>query len=422
MLRAWVGSEEGEPELSVRTKLRAKLGLLPASELSNVLPYLSRLLSLTLEADDEERIRSHAPEELAREIRRAYRTWMESLARQGPVVVAIEDVHWADPSTRELAEDLLELADVAPVLLVATFRLDTASEGWRLRMRVLTDYAHRAIELPLTPLEDEAARQLLATHSRSGSLKMAELEQIVKGAEGNPLYLEELLNAFADNTNFLPGLTWAPTMSQARTLTPALESLLLARIDRLPPEARKLAQTAALVGRSFRLRVLEHVSESPDVERDLAVLLRADIIRELRRYPDPEYTFKHGLLRRACLATLPPGRRRELYGSVGTALETLFPDSLDDHLEILAHYFFRSHDLPKALEYLERAGAKASELHAVAQAGELFGRGLKVAEKLDDEAARQRVQQRLDDLEARTGERLQHRNTHTDPEDPTPDG
>jgi class 3 adenylate cyclase len=422
MLRGWVGSEEGEAELSVRTKLRAKLGLLPASELSNVLPYLSRLLSLKLEPEDEERMRSLAPEELAAEIRSAYRTWIESLARQGPVVVALEDVHFADPSTRELAEDLLELADRAPLLIVATFRLDTASEGWRLRMRVLTDYAHRAAELSLMPLSDEAARQLLATHERSASLKMAELDQIIRGAEGNPLYLEELLNAFVDNTDFLRGLTWAPTVTQARILTPALESLLLARIDRLPPEARKLAQTAALIGRSFRLRVLEHVSDSQDVEGDLAVLLRADIIRELRRYPDPEYTFKHGLLRRACLSTLPPGRRRELYGSVGTAIETLFPDSLDDHLEVLAHYFSRSHDLPKALEYLERAGAKASDLDAVAQANELLSRAGKVAEKLGNAEAQRRVQQRLSELEARTGERLPALGARSDPEDPALEG
>jgi class 3 adenylate cyclase len=422
MLRGWVGSEEGEPELSVRTKLRAKLGLLPAAEVSNVLPYLSRLLSLKLEPEDEERMRGLTPEELAGEIRLAYCTWVESLARQGPVVVAIEDVHFADSSTRALAEDLLALADRAAVLIVATFRLDTASEGWRLRMRVLTDYAHRAAELPLTPLSDDAARQLLATHERSGSLKMAELEQIVRGAEGNPLYLEELLNAFVDNTDFLRGLTWAPTVTQARILTPALESLLLARIDRLPPEARKLAQAAALIGRSFRLRLLEQVSGAPDMEGDLSILLRADIIRELRRYPDPEYTFKHGLLRRACLSTLPPGRRRELYGAVGAAFETLHADAIDDHLEVLAHYFSRSHDLPKALEYLERAGAKASELDAVVQAGELLGRALKVAEKLENAAARQRVQRHLSELEARTGERLPALDLRSDPEDSALEG
>jgi hypothetical protein len=103
---------------------------------------------------------------------------------------------------------------------------------------------------------------------------------------------------------------------------------------------------------------------------------------------------------------------------VGTAIETLFTDALDDHLEVLAHYFSRSHDLPKALEYLERAGAKASGLDAVAQAGELLGRALTVAEKLGDDEARQRVQRRLEELEARTGERLSNVVLRSDPEDP----
>src|SRR5436190_16685560 len=232
-------------------------------------------MSVKLDPDDEERLRSLAPEELAAKIRRAYRIWIRSLSRQAPVVVAIEDVHWSDPSSRELLDDLLELADVAPILLIATFRMDTASEGWRLRMRVLTDYSHRTVELPLVPLDDASARELLAGRARSSSLRPAEIEQIIAGAEGNPLYLEELLNAFTDQNEFIGGRTWAPTMTtQKRVLTPALESLLLARIDRLPEQARRFAQIAALIGRSFPRRVLDHVSASDDVDRDLALLLR----------------------------------------------------------------------------------------------------------------------------------------------------
>jgi predicted ATPase len=192
----------------------------------------------------------------------------------------------------------------------------------------------------------------------------------------------------------------------AKVLTPTLESLLLARIDRLPGSARRLAQVAAVVGRSFPLRVLEHVAGSEDLERDLAALLRADIIRELRRYPEPEYTFRHGLVREASLSTLPPARRRELYAAVGAAFESLFPTSLDDHLEVLAHYFARGHDLQKALDYLERAGERASALDAVARADELWRRALKVAERLGDEAAEQRVQRRLVELKNRSGGRL----------------
>src|SRR5207253_209312 len=99
--------------------------------------------------------------DLAREIRRAYVTWVASLAQRGPVAVAIEDVHWVDPPSRELIEELLDLADRAPLLLVMTLRIDPDSDGWRLRTRALLEYPHRTTELQLTPLDDADARRLL---------------------------------------------------------------------------------------------------------------------------------------------------------------------------------------------------------------------------------------------------------------------
>jgi len=406
ILRGWVGVEDDEAELAVRTKLRAKLGLLPASQLSDVLPYFSRLLSLKLDPEAEAALNRLPPETLAAEIRQAYKDWLLSLARQGPVVIAIEDVHWADPLAREFAEEILELVDVAPVLVATTLRVETASEGWQLRVRILSEYAHRAVELPLAPLDDDAARQLLAGLPATAGIKDAELAQIVASAEGNPLYLEELSNAFAKGSELPRGQTWAPTVTGARVLTPTLESLLVARVDRLPSGARRLANIAAVVGRSFRLRVLEHLVDGEDLDQDLTALLRADIIREHRRYPEPEYIFKHGLMREACLSTMPPARRRELYGAVGIAFEALFPTTLDEHLEILAHSFYRSDDLVKALDYLERAGERAAALDEVARAGELWTRAQKVAGKLGDQAAEQRLGDRLEELKTRTGGRL----------------
>jgi class 3 adenylate cyclase len=394
MLRGWLGVEDGEAELSVRTKLRAKLGLLPASQLRDVLPYLSRLLSVQLDSETDEHLRLLSPEELGTEIRRAYTTWIASLASQGPLVVALEDLHWADPPSCRLAEELLELVDLAPLLVVATSRVDPGSEGWQLRVRALTHHVHRSLELPLMPLSEPAARELLAALPASKPLSESELDQIVAGAEGNPLYLEELLSAWVD-AGARRQHTWAPTVTGARALTPTLESLLLARIDRLPRGARRLAQVAAIIGRFFPLRVLEHVAENQNLENDLASLLRADIIRELRRYPEPEYTFRHGLLREASLSTLPPARRRELYGAVGAAFESLFSATLDDHLEVLAHYYSRGPDLRKGLEYLERAGVRAYELDAVDRAAELWRRAFKVAEQLEDTTSQQRLNARL---------------------------
>jgi predicted ATPase/class 3 adenylate cyclase len=394
MLRKWIGAEEGESELAIRTKLRAKLGLLPASQLADVLPFVARLLGIKLDGPEDERLRHLSPEELAAKLRGAYATWVAALASQGPAVVAVEDIHWADPSTRALAEDLLELADTAPILLIATSRIDPQSEGWKLRARGLMDFPHRAVELALGPLDDEAAEQLLGSHPQSKQLDASELAHIVMGAEGNPLYLEELLNAFVEGKSDRQSRTLTPAYTSAR-LTPTLESLLLARIDRLPSEPRRLAQVAAVIGRSFPQRVLEHVAHTEDLEGHLAELLRADIIRELRRYPEAEYVFRHGLLRQACLAALPAARRRELYGQVAAAFETLFASTIDDYLDVLANYYARSADLVKALDYLERAGERSAALDAPQQAADMWDRALKVAERLEDAPAAERIRGRI---------------------------
>jgi len=398
ILRSWLGVRDGEPEIAVRTKARAKLGSLLGPRLADVLPALGRLLSVKLEPELESRVRELPPEALASELRRAYRTWVEALAERGPVVLALEDVHFADRSTRELAEDLLEVTDGAPLLLVVSSRPDTSSEGWRLRLRVLADYAHRAAEVALGPLSESAAVAYLRI--LVPGLDDAARRVIVDRAEGNPLYLEELLRALVEGGGLERHRTWTLSVKTADLLPPALENLLVARIDRLPEGARRLAQVAAVVGRTFPVRVLEPVADSGDVAADLAVLFRADIVRELRRYPELECSFRHGLIQEAALSTLTAARRQELHGRVAAAFEDIFAASLDDYLELIAHHYARSQNFPKALDYLERAGDKAAALDAVAQAVEMWTRARKVAARMGDEAAEHRILGRLAVLDA----------------------
>jgi predicted ATPase len=399
MLKDWIGAEEGEAALSVWTKLRAKQGLLPASRHPDVLPHLAHLLSLRLDQAEAERLSAASPSDLAREIRSAYRTWVASLAEQGPTVLAIEDVHWVDAASRELIDELLELTEREALLVLMTLRIDPASEGWDMRVEALGDHPHRTTELRLTPLDTRAARLLLQGLPRSAELDEADLDLIVAGAEGNPLYLEELVNTFADNAGLGQQHTWAPTVTGPKVLTPTLESLLLARIDALPEEGRRLAQLSAVIGRSFLQRILEQVSGTGDVEAELTALVRADVIRELRRYPEPEYIFRHGLLQQASLSTLPPRRRRALHGAVAAAFESVFAACLDDHLEVIAHHYARSDNPVKALDYLDRAGERAAALNATHSARELWGQALKVAQKLGDDSAIGRAQARLATLE-----------------------
>ncbi|MBA3433175.1 MAG: AAA family ATPase [Actinobacteria bacterium] len=343
-LLGWLGAEIGEPEIAVRTKARARLGALFGDRLDDVLLPLGRLLRLRVDASAE----SISPDR----IREAYIRWLEALAAERPVVLALEDVHWADAPTRELAEAVLDLAERAPLALFLTEEVAPRSEGAALRLRALGDHGHRTTAIPLGPLPDEAAEQMLAGILES-EVDVVTRTGLIREAEGNPLYLEELARALLEGGLQPRGRTWTVTV-RADLLPPALENLLVARIDRLPTEARQLAPLAAAIGRTFPVPVLEAVAGA-EVGESLEALLRAEIVREVRRYPVFECSFTHGLLHDAALSTLTPTRKRDLYARIATAFESLYAESLDDYLERLAHYHAQAGNLPKAFEYAERA-------------------------------------------------------------------
>src|SRR5205823_12744011 len=174
-----------------------------------------------------------------------------------------------------------------------------SSEAGRLRLAVLGEYSHRAIELALAPLTDESAEALARTFLPG--LDGTTTTTLVTRAAGNPLYLEELLRAVVEGSVVDRRRTWTLTVGSAELMPPALESLLLARIDRLPEGARRLVQVAAVVGRSFPVRVLETAADTDDLDGDLTTLLRAEVVREVRRYPELECAFPHALLQQAAL-------------------------------------------------------------------------------------------------------------------------
>jgi class 3 adenylate cyclase len=394
ILMSWLGIEFGEPEIAARTKARAKLGALGVLDLDEALPAFGRLLRLRLSAGHEE-AGDGGPDAVAARIRRAYVEWLAAIARERPVVLVVEDLHWADSSTRELVEALLEVADRAAVLFVLTQTVSPGTEGAALRLRVLGEYMHRASELALEPISDDAAGELLAAHL-PGGVDDRTRAALISEAGGNPLYLEELVRALIESGGVEQRRrTWTITVSAAQLLPPTLENLLVARIDRLPEGARRLTEIAAVIGRTFPVSILERVGGRAEVERDLPTLLRAELVREVRRYPELECAFRHGLIQEAALSRLTAARRRDLYARVAAAYEQRYAPSLDDHLERLSHYHAQAENGRAALGYLERAAAHASAAGATTRAVELWTRAQRLASEIGDRAADERITRSL---------------------------
>jgi predicted ATPase/class 3 adenylate cyclase len=402
VLRTWIGADEGDAELVIRTKLRARAGSLLGSALERLLPYLGLLLSIRLEPEQERELLAVSADELAHRQRDAYITWAEAVAARRPLVAAIDDLHWANRTTRELAERLLDLTDRSAFMLAVSVRPDPGSEGWAFRLRAQGEYSHRTQELALAPLASEAALRLVDAFVPAGLLGEAVRNELVSKAEGNPLYVEELVRALLQSRGGRRR-TWTITPGVAADLPPALEALLVARIDRLEPGPRRLAQVAAVVGREFPVSVATAVGASADPVGDVAALLRAEIVREVRRFPELECTFRHGLLQEAALSTLTPTALRELYGRIGHAMEERFADQIEERLEQLAFYFYRSDEPEIALGYLMKAAERAAALESFDRAIALWTRARRLAERIGDDEAAGRADERLTQLASRSG-------------------
>jgi class 3 adenylate cyclase len=388
MLRGWLDLGDGDPEIAMRTKARARLGPLLGGELRAALSGLGRLLRVRLdpEADNV----SSTPAHDVGTIERACRAWIHALATR-PVIVAVEDLHWASPEAGTLAESLLPLTDQAAVLLVVTMRADPTSVAWRFRLRALGDYAHRTRELRLEPLRADAAGELVRMLS-TGLLDEETAASVVERSEGNPLFVEELVRLLLEGGRLERRRTW--TLTVGPTALPArLESLLVARMDALPESARRIAQMAAVIGRRFDVLVLEHVAGIERTSPDLLALIRAEIVREVRRYPDLECEFRHGLLHEAALSTLTPTRHRELAGRVAAAFEELLGTRATDDAERLAQYYVRSDRLDKAVVYLELAAFSALAAERPAHAAALLETAGRAATRLGDDQSVRRLEQ-----------------------------
>jgi class 3 adenylate cyclase len=386
-LRGWLAVDE----VAGRQSTLERLGVG-----ADALPYLTTLSSAVSSGELGDGAADGSPDGFDAAVRRAYASWLRGLCQLGPVVLAIQDLHWADHRTVELAEGLLELLHDLPLMIVAASRLTSDSNDRRLRERARLDLPDRSVELRLGPLSDAEADQLLSQLA-PGELAAEAQREVIARSEGNALFLEQLLRSLLETGGLAPRRTWALTVPAAQLPT-GLESLLVARIAGLPRDARRVAQVAAVVGRTFSPTVLGLVSGLEDVESNLARLVRADIVRESRAIPEREFAFTHGLLQEAALSTLTRARRGEHYRSVAAAIEKAFAHSLEDQLERLAFYHARGGDLQRALECLERAANRATSLGAHMQAVELLRRAAGVAGKLEDGEASARIERRLSEL------------------------
>ncbi|HVS08329.1 MAG TPA: adenylate/guanylate cyclase domain-containing protein, partial [Planctomycetota bacterium] len=388
VLRSALGVGAVDPQPIARTKLRAALRGLAGTQAEQHQIALAHLLGVDLGGSGT---RALDPRALQAGIIVAMRAVLEGLTQRGPVVLAVEDIHWADAASVELLTIVMELTDRLPLMLLVTCRPETAGEAWTFRFHAERNYPHRLTEIRAAALVPEASRQLAENLLRVSDLQESLRAQVIERAGGNPLFLEEIIRGLAEQGVLRrEGDTWVATGDVDRWAIPGtLRGVLAARIDGLPAEAKRAIQRAAVVGRFFTHRALQALSEGDDdLERALAQLLRADLIRESGRDPERRYMFKHALVQDAAYASILVERRKGLHATAARHLERTLGELNDEHAAVLAHHWREAAEWAQALHHTLRAAARTRALYARPEAVALHWQALELLARLPTTDAR----------------------------------
>ncbi|HEY8808146.1 MAG TPA: AAA family ATPase, partial [Candidatus Limnocylindria bacterium] len=263
LVRSAIGVAPTADEPEVRAALERRCRELFGEAWADTYTYLGHLLSVRL--DPELRARIAALEiETVKRYTSSIVNLVRALAARGPLVMALEDLHWADAPSIDVLLQLVPVANELPLLIIATSRLDRESEGWRLIAGVRDLFGDALIEIKLDPLSADESRTLVANLLHIESLPAQTRDHILAKAEGNPFFVEEVIRMLIDRGAIeRRDERWVATARVADVEIPdTLQGLLLARIDQLPPESKRTLRVAAVIGRQFGVAMLERLLEA----------------------------------------------------------------------------------------------------------------------------------------------------------------
>jgi tetratricopeptide (TPR) repeat protein len=368
MLREFLASRGDEPPEKQLAQLESALemaGLKPA----DAIPLIAPLLDLPLPAKYPPSPLS--PEQQRRRLLATLVDWVLGHARIQPLVIAMEDLHWADPSTLELIGLLAEQGATARLLLLYTARPEFRTP-WPQR-------AHHT-QLTINRLNARNVRRIVEEVAARVALSAETIAAVVERTGGVPLFVEELTRAVLESGD--AGV-------EGRVIPVTLHDSLMARLDRLGP-AKEVAQIGSVIGGEFSYELLHavHSLAEADLQKALRRLADAELIYVHGIPPEANYTFKHALVRDAAYEALLKSRRKELHRLVAHTIDDKFPALKETRPEVLARHWTEAGEIEPAIAEWSRAGTAAHARHAFSESLESHGRALALLNLLPNSTER----------------------------------
>ena len=349
ILRFYFNIKEGDPESLIRKNLEAGVGRLD-DRLHGILAPFCDLLSIDSADEDYEKL---SPRQKRERIFEAIRDLLIFESQKRPVIAVVEDLHWIDKTSEDFLNYLIGWLSGARILLILLYRPEY-THPWGSK----SFYTRVGLEQLDSGSSAELIRSML-----QGCDAVPNLEEfILERTAGNPLFMEELTRTLLENGSIRCEDGRCQLLGDLAEIEvpDTIEGIISARMDRLQEDIKRTMQLASVIGRYFPYRILETISEMrQELKSCLLNLQGLEFIYEKSLFPELEYVFKHALTRQVAYNSLLQQRRRKIHEKIGRAIETLYPDRIEEFHEMLAYHYSRSDNFYNAYQYCKLAGDKA---------------------------------------------------------------
>ncbi|HEY9527807.1 MAG TPA: adenylate/guanylate cyclase domain-containing protein [Anaerolineales bacterium] len=386
ILRQSIHAREADSPAQVREKLRYRCDCcaVPGGDIL----FLEAILAVENEAGFQA-VTDLQGEALIQKMVDATRGYLCGIAMEGPLAIVLDDLHWADEASLNLLLSLSDLADTHPVFFICMLRPDPTTPGWNSVQKIQGKLVGSFDSILLEPLQEEQTDVMLTNLLGVKDLQKPIRDLIVEKADGNPFFVEEIIRSLIETKQLVrENSHWTLMSDEARVSLPnTLRGVLSARIDRLPETSKHILQNAAVIGRTFDLRVLKRMTNlNGDFDPQVQYLREVSLIEPAR----DEYMFRHVLIQEAAYESILLKKRIELHRQIGEIMEELHRDRVEEFTPLLAHHYYAAQDV-RSLKYNIMAGKKAARLYANAEAATHFSRALEVAMRNDSDLQQIRV-------------------------------
>jgi class 3 adenylate cyclase/tetratricopeptide (TPR) repeat protein len=372
LFKQWAEIMEDDTQEKAANKLETSIRRVCGKEKDEVFPFVANMMGLKLSGKHSNRIEGIEGEALTKLLYKNLRELLIRSTKLAPIVIVMEDLHWADMTSLELLESIFRLALTYRIVFINVFR----SGYWigeNRRIENLPQWFPEVdfSEIAIKPLDQQMAETLIDNIVYVKGLPYELKQQIVDRAGGNPFFIEEVVRSFIDDSAIISqnGAFKVTEKINKMVIPNTINDVLMARIDRLDDKTRNLVKVASVIGRSFFYRVLKEVLKTiEDIDSRLAYLKEIQLLRERRRMEELEYFFKHALAQETAYESILKQKRKELHLSIADSIEKVFQEKLHEFYGMLAYHFSRGEDLDKAEEYMVKAGEEALRSSASSEA------------------------------------------------------